>query len=68
MILFLTPLQEGTHHKLLAQEKSKFCKQRGNWIILDILKYHICSIRCRSHLVAAYNSIGELNKIVATLK
>ena len=27
--LFLTPLQEVTHHKLLAQEKSKFCKQCG---------------------------------------
>ena len=27
--LFLTPLQEGTHHKLLAQEKSEFCKQCG---------------------------------------
>ena len=33
----LTPLQEGTHHKLLAQEKkSKFCKQGGN---LDYSRY-----------------------------
>ena len=32
------------------------------------LKYRICSIRHRSRLVAAYNSIGELNKIVAALE
>ena len=30
--------------------------------------YRICSIRRRSHLVAAYNSMGELNKIVAALE
>ena len=33
---FLTPLQEDTHHKLLAQEKSKFCKQGGK---LDYSRY-----------------------------
>ena len=30
--------------------------------------YHICLIRRRSRLVAAYNSIGEFNKIVAALE
>ena len=34
MMPFLTPLQEGTHHKLLAQENKV-----ANWIIVDILKY-----------------------------
>ena len=32
-----TPFQEGTHHKLLAQEKS--ASKVGNWIVVDILKY-----------------------------
>ena len=36
MMPFLKPLQEGTHHKLLAKEKSKFCKQRGK---LDYTRY-----------------------------
>ena len=30
--------------------------------------YLICSIRRRSRLLAAYNSIAELNKIVAALE
>ena len=34
----------------------------------SLLNYRICSIRRRSRLVAAYNSIGELNKIVAALE
>ena len=38
---FLTPLQEGTHHKLLAQEKSKFCKQGGK---LDYSRYSEVSL------------------------
>ena len=39
---FVTPLQEGTHHKLLAQEKNlNFASKVVNWIIhvVDILKY-----------------------------
>ena len=37
---FLTPLQEGTHHKLLAQEKNlNSAGKVVNWIIVDILKY-----------------------------
>ena len=37
---FLTPLQEGTHHKLLAQEKNlNSASKVANWIIVDILKY-----------------------------
>ena len=34
---FFTPFQEGTYHKLLAQEKS--ASKVANWIIVDILKY-----------------------------
>ena len=37
---FVTPLQEGTHHKLLAQEKNlNSASKVVNWIIVDILKY-----------------------------
>ena len=36
----LTPFQEGTHHKLLAQEKNlNSASKVANWIIVDILKY-----------------------------
>ena len=40
----MMPFQEGTHHKLLAQKNSKFCKyvhKVANWIIVDILMYNI---------------------------
>ena len=37
---FLTPLQEGTHHKVLAQDKNlNSASKVANWIIVDILKY-----------------------------
>ena len=37
---FFTPLQEDTHHKLLAQEKNlNSASKVANWIIVDILKY-----------------------------
>ena len=36
----LTPFQEGTPHKLLAQEKNlNSASMVANWIIVDILKY-----------------------------
>ena len=35
-----TPFQEGTHRKLLAQEKNlNSASKVANWIIVDILKY-----------------------------
>ena len=38
----LTPLQEGTHHKLFSEEnKSKFCKQSGK---LDYSRYSQVSL------------------------
>ena len=38
--VFLTPFQEGTHHKLLAQGKNlNSASKVANWIIVDILKY-----------------------------
>ena len=37
---FLTPLQEGTHHKVLAQDKNlNSASKAANWIIVDIPKY-----------------------------
>ena len=39
---FLTPLQGGTHHKLLAQEKNlNSASKVANWIIVDILNIFI---------------------------
>ena len=36
---FSTPLQEGTHHQLLAQEKNlNSVSIVENWIVVDILK------------------------------
>ena len=35
----LTPFQEGTHHKLLAQEKTNSASKVAKKIIVDILKY-----------------------------
>ena len=36
----LTPFQEGTHHKLLAQEKNlNSASKVANLIVVDILKY-----------------------------
>ena len=38
--LFLTQLQEGTHHKVLAQDKNlNSASKVANWIIVDIPKY-----------------------------
>ena len=37
----LTPFQEGTHHKLVAQKNSKFCKQGGK---LDYSRYSQVSL------------------------
>ena len=38
--LFLTPLQEGTHHKVLAQDKNlNSASKMANCTIVDILKY-----------------------------
>ena len=37
---FVMPLQEGTHHKLLAQDKNlNSASKVANWIVVDILKY-----------------------------
>ena len=36
----LTPFQEGTHYKLLAQYKNlNSASKVANWIIVEILKY-----------------------------
>ena len=36
----LTPFQEGTHHKLLAQKNHLISASKvANWITVDILKY-----------------------------
>ena len=50
-------------HKVVTSLSSQACQACHNLVV-----YRICSIRRRSRLVAAYNSIGELNKIVAALE
>ena len=41
----LTPLQDGTHHKLLAQEKNlNSASKVANWIIVYILNYLLLTL------------------------
>ena len=66
IVEFATGAVEGTLEELHTSRTM-------NYICFDTLpnlmdKYHICSIRHRSHLVAAYNSVAELKKIVAALE